>query len=178
MLVPRSLPDIRDPYFVEIVRGAEELANQRGYLTVLCNTNREPEKERSYVQTLRALRAGVILIGGGIDREAHLQDLAIHPAPVVAIGRHELPCSSVLIDDVRGAMDATTHLISLGRRRIAFVGGPSNSSANREIYWNIQYVGSQGRFRAASCSWRTRGAPPDVERPGCLPPDSGPASLP
>lgn len=82
MLVPRSLPDIRDPYFVEIVRGAEELANQRGYLTVLCNTNREPEKERSYVQTLRALRAGVILTGGGIDREAHLQDLAIHPAPV------------------------------------------------------------------------------------------------
>ncbi|HEX2987703.1 MAG TPA: LacI family DNA-binding transcriptional regulator [Chloroflexota bacterium] len=127
-LIGLVIPDMRDPYFVEIARGAEELANQRGYLTILCNTNREPDKERSYVQTLRAMRAGIILTGGGIDREAHLRDLATHPAPVVVIGRHALPCSSVLIDNLRGAMDATAHLIGLGRRRIAFIGGPSSSA--------------------------------------------------
>ncbi len=127
-LIGLVIPDIRDPYFVEIARGAEELANQRGYLIILCNTNRQPEKERSYVHTLRAMRAGIILTGGGIDREAHLQDLATHPAPVVVIGRHELPCSSVLIDNLQGAIDATTHLIGLGRRRIAFICGPSNSA--------------------------------------------------
>jgi len=122
------IPDILDPYFVEIARGVEDLASAEGYLVVLCNTDRQAAKERKYVEELRAMRAGVVLTGGGIDREAHLADLVSHPAPIVVIGRHELPFSSVQIDNVQGAIDATEHLIRLGHRRIAFLSGPLTSA--------------------------------------------------
>ncbi len=127
-LIGLLVPDVRDPYFVEIARGIEDLSSQHGYLVVLCNTDRNPTKERRYVEELHAMRAGIILLGSAIDREDHLKDLARYPAPVVAIGRHELPSSSVLIDNVQGAIDATSHLIELGHRRIAFVSGPPNAS--------------------------------------------------
>ncbi|MGE5620801.1 MAG: LacI family DNA-binding transcriptional regulator [Sphingomonadaceae bacterium] len=127
-IVGLMIPDIRDPYFVEIARGTEDVASQEGYMVVLCNTDRIPDKERKYVEELRAMRAGIILTGGGVDREAHLADLVSHPAPVVVIGRHEIPCSCVQIDNVRGAIDATEHLISLGHRRIAHITGPLASA--------------------------------------------------
>ncbi len=127
-LIGLVIPDIRDPYFVEIARGAEDLASREGYLVVLCNTDRDPAKERKYVEELRAMRAGIILTGGGINREAHLADLLSHPAPVVVIGRHDLPFSSVQIDNTQGAVDATTHLVELGHRRIAFLSGPLTSA--------------------------------------------------
>lgn len=132
-LVGLVIPDICDPYFVEIARGVEDVASQHGYMVVLCNTDREPSRERKYVEEFRAMRAGIILTGGAIHREAHLKELATHPAPVVVIGRHEIPYSSVQIDNVQGAMDATSHLIELGHRRIAFVGGPliSATAADR-----------------------------------------------
>ena len=128
-LIGLIIPDIRNPYFVEIARGIEDSASQRGYLVVLCNTDRDAAKERGYFDELRAMRAGIILAGSAIDREDHLLDLANHPAPIVGISRHELPCSTVLIDSFQGAIDATTHLIQLGHRRIAFVGGPGNTSS-------------------------------------------------
>ena len=74
------------------------------------------------------MRAGISFTGGGINREAHLSDLLSHPAPVVTIGRHELPFSSVEIDNIQGTMDATTHLVELGHRRIAFLSGPLTSA--------------------------------------------------
>ncbi len=127
-LIGLVIPDIRDPYFVEIARGVEDLASGAGYLVVLCNTDRDPARERRYVEELRAMRASIILTGGGINREAHLADLVSHPAPIVVIGRHELPFSSVQIDNVQGAIDATEHLIGLGHRRIAFLSGPLTSA--------------------------------------------------
>src|SRR5512133_1447602 len=122
------IPDVRDPYFVEIARGAEDVASQHGHMVVLCNTDRDPAKERKYLDELRAMRAGIILTGGGINREAHLDVLSTHSAPIVLIGRHSLPYSSVEIDNVLGAFDATSHLISLGRGSIAFIGGPHASA--------------------------------------------------
>lgn len=128
-LIGLLIPDVRDPYFVDIARGTEDLASQHSYMVVLCNTDRDPDKERRYVEALRAMRAGIILTSGVVNRGAHLKDLASHPAPVVVIGRHELPGSSVLIDNVQGAIDATSHLIELGHRHIAFLGGPLSSGA-------------------------------------------------
>ncbi len=127
-LIGLVIPDVRDPYFVEVARGTEDVANREGYMVVLCNTDRDPAKERKYVEELRAMRAGIILTGGGIDREAHLADIANHPAPVVVIGRHQIPCTSVQIDDIRGAIEATEHLIGLGHRRIGFISGPLTSA--------------------------------------------------
>lgn len=128
-LIGLVVPNIREPFFLEIGRGSEDLVSRFGYMLILCNTDRDLAKEQKYLEELRALRAGVILVGRSGYSEELLKELESHPAPVVAIGRHQIPCSSVQYDNLQGAIDATSHLIQLGRRRIAFIGGPRSSSS-------------------------------------------------
>ncbi len=128
-LIGLVVPNIREPFFLEIGRGSEDMISRYGYMLILCNTDRELDRERRYLEELRALRAGVILVGRSGYSDELLQELASHPAPVVTIGRHQIPCSSVQLDNLQGAVDATSHLIGMGRRRIAFIGGPCSSSS-------------------------------------------------
>lgn len=130
-LVGLLVPNISEPYFLEIARGAEEVFSRRGYLVVLCNTDREPELERKYLEELRGMRSGAILIGRTGYAEDLVEAIASHPAPVVTIGG-ELPCPSVQVDNVGGAIAATDHLIELGHRLIAFIGGSPTSLSGAE----------------------------------------------
>src|SRR5436853_3607411 len=58
--------DNTDPYYAEIVRGVEDVANENGYLSIVCNTDRQPAKELNYLATLRDFRpSGIIFAGGG-----------------------------------------------------------------------------------------------------------------
>ncbi|NLE94235.1 MAG: LacI family transcriptional regulator [Dehalococcoidia bacterium] len=127
-LVGLMVPSISEPFFSEIARGAERFLSARGYLIVLCDTDREPETEHRYLNELRGLRSGAILVAHTAYGQELLDAIAIHPAPVVVIGR-DLPCASVQLDNRGAAAVATSHLIDLGHRRIAFVGGAPTSLA-------------------------------------------------
>src|SRR4051794_13569195 len=60
--------DIMDPYFAEVVRGVEDGAIAAGYLVIICSSERDPERERSYVRLLRSMRAAaVVFAGSGLD---------------------------------------------------------------------------------------------------------------
>src|SRR5437016_11826708 len=48
--------DITDPYFAEVVRGVEDGASSAGYLVITCSSERNAERERSYVRLLRSIR--------------------------------------------------------------------------------------------------------------------------
>src|SRR5581483_11368507 len=56
-LIAALVGDNADPYFAEIMRGVEEVANEHGYLTIVCNTDRSPIKELNYLRALRDYRA-------------------------------------------------------------------------------------------------------------------------
>lgn len=128
-LIGLVVPNITEPFFLEIGLGTEHHANRHGYMVILCNTDRDLAKEHKYVEELRAMRAGIILVGRSGYSQELLAELGGYPAPVVAIGRHQLPCSCVQPENVHGAVDATAHLIRFGHRRIAFVGGPASSTS-------------------------------------------------
>ena len=51
--------DITDPYFAEVVRGVEDAASPAGYLVITCSSERDAERETSYVRLLRSMREGV-----------------------------------------------------------------------------------------------------------------------
>src|SRR6266700_4769479 len=68
--------DNTDPYFAEIMRGVEEVANEAGYLTILCNSDRNPAKELHYLRILQDYRAdGVIFAGGALNEPGHPEQL-------------------------------------------------------------------------------------------------------
>jgi DNA-binding LacI/PurR family transcriptional regulator len=121
------IPDISNPYYPELALGLEATASEYGYSVIFCNTGRQAEKLEHYVDVLLQKRAdGIIFAGGGTDFSPVSQPLLDFDVEVAVIGRHNLPFPSVQIYNVAAAREATTHLVELGHRRIAFISGPLN----------------------------------------------------
>jgi len=120
------IPDITNPFFAEIARGAEDAANTNGFNIILCNTDDKLKKERIYLEILKGKRVDGLILG-----TAHIKDKSIlelekkkFPYILVCRGIKELEKNCVIVDDVGGGTIATEHLIKLGHRRIAHIAGP------------------------------------------------------
>lgn len=121
------IPDVSNPYYSELSLGMEATALEYGYSVIFCNTSRKAEKLEHYVDVLLQKRAdGIIFAGGGTDFAPVSQPLLDYNVEVAVIGRHNLPFPSVQIDNIAAARDATSHLVELGHRSIAFISGPLN----------------------------------------------------
>lgn len=130
-----TVPDITNPFFPEIVRGAEEAAWQAGYTIVLSNTVEDLERETAAIERLEDNRVdGVILCSARLPMDRLLPLLKHHSnavlvnraAPSEAIG-------TVQIDDTYGTMRAVHHLLASGHSKIGLLAGPpaSQSAAKR-----------------------------------------------
>ena len=128
--------DISDPFFSGVVRGLQDAAAADGRVVMVGNDDRDAGKLESYLTMLLSQKpTGVALIGGQLRDPAStlrvaqaVQRLRDQGVPVVAVGRYELDIPHVAVDDRAAAECAVTHLLELGHRRIAFLGGPLNST--------------------------------------------------
>jgi LacI family transcriptional regulator len=126
------VPSITNPYWPEMVRGAEDVAHRNGYAVFLCNTDGDPTKEHSYIQLLRRHRVAGFFstIGGNVrDIEALLAS-GIRVALGGTAQIHE-QIVAINVDDWRGGFDATAHLLTLGHRRVAIVAPVKGPGAGR-----------------------------------------------
>ena len=130
------IPDLMHSFFVEIIAGIEPVASTRGYGLLLCSSSENPEKEQSELEMLRSRQVdGIVLAsahGSGIT--GLLQQLTKQGTTLVMIDRDDHPsvkCHRVLTDDERVGHLATDHLLDLGRRAIAHIGGPAIVHAKR-----------------------------------------------
>ena len=131
--------DVRDPYFAEIVRGVTAEASRAGFLTMLCSSDRHPETELRYVDTLIDHRVAALLFaGGGLRDRAYQRAIAERAAGIrsyggalVALAPRVERRPAEVTDDRGGARLATQHLVGLGHRRIALVTGPDNVHTSR-----------------------------------------------
>jgi LacI family transcriptional regulator len=136
------IPDLMHSFFVEIIAGIEPVASARGYGLLLCSSGEDPAKERAELEMLRSRQVdGVVLASvHGSANEDLLRQLAGLGTGIVMIDRDDHPrveCHRVLTDDERVGVLATTHLLELGRKAIAHIGGPPNivHSQRREKGW-------------------------------------------
>lgn len=123
------LPNISNPFFPEMVRGVEDLANHHGYSVFLCNTDDDEEKEKQYIQLLKEKYVdGIIFSSNSRYSEEHYEILQKAHIPFVLIDRGEeegnSPYNGVFIDNEKGAYLATQHLIDYGHKEIACMTGP------------------------------------------------------
>jgi LacI family transcriptional regulator len=126
--------DITDPYFAEVVRGVEDAASPAGYLVITCSSERDAERETSYVRLLRSMRAaGVIFAASGLDDpegnqelHKHLAAMRVDGAAVVHLSPHALGDADVGVDNEAAMASIVTALVELGHRAIAFLAGPSS----------------------------------------------------
>jgi len=131
MTIGIIIPDISNPYYAEIVRGIQDVAEESGYAAVLHNTDRKKDRIIKSIQVLREKMADGIIFSGGIlhgyETLSSLKELA---ARVVVIGRHEVDFPAVRVDNIGGATQAIQYLIDLGHERIGFISGPKMSTSS------------------------------------------------
>ena len=118
--------DVRNPFFTDVARGAEDRAAEDGMTILLGNSDENADRERAYLDLFEEQRVHGVLISPLGDDETRLQRLRGRSTPVVLVDRvsQDRSLSSVSVDDVVGGELAVGHLLETGRRRIAFVGGP------------------------------------------------------
>ena len=118
--------DVRNPFFTDVARGAEDRAAEDNMTILLGNSDENGDRERAYLDLFEEQRVHGVLISPLGDDETRLQRLRGRDTPVVLVDRvsEDRNLSSVSVDDVVGGELAVRHLIETGRRRIAFVGGP------------------------------------------------------
>src|SRR4051812_7526173 len=122
------IPDILNPFFPGVVRGAEDVAFAKGYRLVLCNTDNDHAKEIAHLKALQSyLPSGLIVIPSDFsDLAAQADSYRKAGAAVVCIDRlpRQWEGDSVTINNAEGSFNATSYLIDLGHRYLAAITGP------------------------------------------------------
>ena len=115
-----------NPFFTDVARGAETAAEKAGRVVLLGNSDQQVEREAHYLDLFEQNRVLGILISPVGDVSERLARLRRRGTPAVLVDRQAslTTFSSVSVDDVRGGQLAVEHLVAVGRRRLAFVGGP------------------------------------------------------
>ncbi|RXZ88401.1 LacI family DNA-binding transcriptional regulator [Agromyces atrinae] len=118
--------DVRNPFFTDVARGAEDRAAEDNLAVLLGNSDQNSVRERSYLDHFEEQRVRGVLISPLDDDLPALERIRSRGIPVVLVDREagDQSFSSVSVDDVVGGYLAAKHLLDIGRRRLAFVGGP------------------------------------------------------
>ena len=128
-LIGLVVPDISNPFYTDIARGAESVAARHGYSVVLCNANDDATAEARYLRVLEEHRIAGLLITPAKSDESYLVPLVERGMRVALLDRPatttDLP--SVVVDNVAGGDMAARHLLGLGHRRIVVVTPPVDS---------------------------------------------------
>ena len=129
------VPDVANPFFTLIVRGAEDVARRAGYRVLLCDTRFDLTLEAEVIEEMIAHRVEGIVIAPVSDASrSQLKRLARFGVPFVLIDRTipGVECDVVLGDSTAGARSLVEHLIALGHRRIGMIVEDENVSTARE----------------------------------------------
>jgi DNA-binding LacI/PurR family transcriptional regulator len=127
-MIGMIIPDITNPFFPAVVRGAEDVAFSNGYRLILCNSDNDHSKELVHLNELRTyLPAGLIVIPSNFsDLTAQAEIYRKAGTGVVCIDRLPKNWSgdSVTADNEDGAYNATRYLFQMGHSRLGVITGP------------------------------------------------------
>jgi LacI family transcriptional regulator len=129
------ISDLMNPFFAELAVGIEDALYNLGYVPILANTNEDIDRQAHVLQSLREHGVAGVIISPARGTEAwHLADLLPRSLPVLLTMRRiqGSPLAYIGPDNTTGSRRAVEHLISLGHRSIAFLGGYPTMTTQRE----------------------------------------------
>ena len=128
------LPDICNPFFPEMVRGAMESANQASIHMFLANIDNDPQKEINYIDSFVKRGVDGLIIATSDLSSRQGKQIDTLNIPVVIVDR-ELPGLNrdlVMVDNYDCSYQAASHLIEMGHQRIAIILGPQQTMTARK----------------------------------------------
>jgi len=134
------VPTISNPFFPELARGVEDVANSYGLNIFLCNTDDEREKVNNYLVSLRERYVDGVIINSLNLTNEDLEELHSNGIPTITLDRtfsnHEF--SSISVKHRIGAQLATKHLIDIGCKRIGLIRGPEDDFTAVQRMWGYR----------------------------------------
>src|ERR1700733_829687 len=127
-MIGMIIPDVTNPFFPAVVRGAEDVAFENGYRLILCNTDNDHAKELVHLNELRTyLPSGLIVIPSSFsDLTAQAESYRKSGTAVVCVDRlpKDWNGDSVTADNEHGSYEATIYILRQGHKRLAIITGP------------------------------------------------------
>ena len=144
------VPDIANPFFSELVRGAEAAAMAAGYMTIVCSSELDAALEDRCVEVLSDKRVDALLyLPGTTRRHSRLADPALKQTPLIVIDEEldDLPPDATVVtsDNEAGGVLAAGHVADLGHRDIGVIAGPAGlPTAEARLRGFVRALGERG----------------------------------
>ena len=116
-----AVSDLGNQFYGLLASGIEQTLREADYQMVLVSDNSDRTQELACARAFLAMRAAGVIMTPADSAAASL--LARHGVDVIEVDRQlaEVPCDAVVIDNERGARDATVHLLAAGHRRVGLL---------------------------------------------------------
>ncbi|MDB5524089.1 MAG: LacI family transcriptional regulator [Rhizobium sp.] len=127
------ITDIENPFYTAVCRGVEDSARLAGYSVILCNADRDIEKEREYLRVVEDQNASGVIISPASARKTDISNLIDRGLPVIAVDMALAAATgSVLVDNRDAGALATEYLVGKRCKRIACITGPAENSTAQD----------------------------------------------
>jgi len=119
------LPDIQNPFYVDVVRGVEEFAYENDFAVMIGNFGQDKKKEKLYLEILQSEEVDGFIVAPFHDEDKNIKQIISKGFTVVCIDRGltDANVDVVKVDNENGAFMAIEYLISLGHTKIAHITG-------------------------------------------------------
>ncbi len=124
-LIGILVPDIQNPFYVDVLKGVEDVAYLNNYALIMCNFGQDEKKEKMYLDILRSEAVDGLLAAPAREDDPEVTRLVKGGLPIVCIDRGliNVDVDVVMVNNRKGAFQAVDHLLKSGYRRIAYISG-------------------------------------------------------
>lgn len=130
------VPNISNPYYLQALRGISAAVSEKDYMFVLCNAERDLQREHDYLRQLYQRQAlGAII--SSVDTSPDTINLYVEKGMKIVLLDQQIrgvKCPMIRFDSRGSGTMATDHLLKLGHKRIAYATTPLTRWTRQEIY--------------------------------------------
>lgn len=124
------IPELSNEYWAHLVDVLQENFWGMGYMLIVGSTDRSLDKEKAFIKSFIERRVDGIIFGSSLTSRSDTDNQTFrlikqYGIPIVSLDPKFREMNCVLGDHLQGATDGVEHLIRLGHRNIAFIGGPT-----------------------------------------------------
>jgi len=128
------IPDIQNPFYVEVLRGIEDVTYENKYALIMCNFSQDEKKEKLYLDILQSESIDGLIAAPVSENDQNVINLLKSGLPIVCVDRglSGVDVDVVLVENRNGAFSAVDHLAKSGYKRIAYIAGLPNIPSSRQ----------------------------------------------
>ncbi|WP_321285594.1 LacI family DNA-binding transcriptional regulator [uncultured Sunxiuqinia sp.] len=124
-LIGVLIPDIQNPFYVDVLRGIEDVTYENNYALIMCNFQQDEKKEKLYLDILQSESIDGLIAAPAHEKDAKVISLVKEGLPIVCFDRglQGVDVDVVLVNNREGAFKAVDYLAKVGYKRIALISG-------------------------------------------------------